>query len=160
MIKTNAYSHRKSGVNYGIRVCPFYTYTLFAMTSSNGNIFRVTGHLCGEFTCHRWHGALMFSLISVWIYGWVNNREAGDLRRYCVQCDVIVMCSPLHLGDSNLSWMMDAFWSVRGMAWLDDIMHHFGKGTAGIRLSLFHTKSRGWFYNVYIFVSWHYQTVG
>ena len=23
------------------------------MTSSNGNIFRVTGHLCGEFTCHR-----------------------------------------------------------------------------------------------------------
>ena len=27
------------------------------MTSSNGNIFRVTGHLCGEFTGHRWiHG--------------------------------------------------------------------------------------------------------
>ena len=25
------------------------------MTSSNGNIFRVTGHLCGEFTGHRWH---------------------------------------------------------------------------------------------------------
>ena len=24
------------------------------MTSSNGNIFRVTGHLCGEFTGHRW----------------------------------------------------------------------------------------------------------
>ena len=24
------------------------------MTSSNGNIFRVTGHLCGEFTSHRW----------------------------------------------------------------------------------------------------------
>ena len=24
------------------------------MTSSNGNIFRVTGHLCGEFTDHRW----------------------------------------------------------------------------------------------------------
>ena len=26
----------------------------FMMTSSNGNIFRVTGHLCGEFTGHRW----------------------------------------------------------------------------------------------------------
>ena len=25
----------------------------FMMTSSNGNIFRVTGHLCGEFTGHR-----------------------------------------------------------------------------------------------------------
>ena len=24
------------------------------MTSSNGNIFRVTDHLCGEFTGHRW----------------------------------------------------------------------------------------------------------
>ena len=24
------------------------------MTSSNENIFRVTGHLCGEFTGHRW----------------------------------------------------------------------------------------------------------
>ena len=23
-------------------------------TSSNGNIFRVPGHLCVEFTCHRW----------------------------------------------------------------------------------------------------------
>ena len=26
----------------------------------------------------QWHGALMFSLICVWINGWVNNREAGD----------------------------------------------------------------------------------
>ena len=24
------------------------------ITPSNGNIFRVTGHLCGEFTGHRW----------------------------------------------------------------------------------------------------------
>ena len=24
------------------------------MTSSNGNFFRVTGHLCGEFSSHRW----------------------------------------------------------------------------------------------------------
>ena len=27
---------------------------VFMMTSSNGNIFRVTGHLCGEFTGPRW----------------------------------------------------------------------------------------------------------
>ena len=26
----------------------------YIMTSSNGNIIRVTGHLCGEFTGHRW----------------------------------------------------------------------------------------------------------
>ena len=36
-------------------------------------------------------GALMFSLICVWINGWVNNREAGDLRRYYTHYDVTVM---------------------------------------------------------------------
>ena len=25
----------------------------------------------------QWRGALMFSLICVWVYHWVNNREAG-----------------------------------------------------------------------------------
>ena len=38
----------------------------------------------------QWRGALMFSLICVWINGWVNNREAGDLRCYRAQYDVIV----------------------------------------------------------------------
>ena len=69
------------------------------MTSSNGNIFRVTGHLCGKFTGPRWifrtkgqwRGALMFSLIYAWINDWVNNREAGDLRRQHGHYDVIVM---------------------------------------------------------------------
>ena len=62
------------------------------MTSSNGNIFRVTGHLCGN-SPHKsqWRGALMLSLICVWINDWVNNREAGDLRRYSAHYDVIVM---------------------------------------------------------------------
>ena len=27
-----------------------FSYSYYMMTSSNGNIFRVTGHLCGEFT--------------------------------------------------------------------------------------------------------------
>ena len=31
------------------------------------------------------------SLICVWINDWVNNREAGDLRRHRVHYDVIVM---------------------------------------------------------------------
>ena len=38
----------------------------------------------------QWRGALMFSLICVWISGWVNNREAGDLRRYRAHYDVTV----------------------------------------------------------------------
>ena len=39
----------------------------------------------------QWRGALIFSVICVWINGWVNNREAGDLRRYRAHYDVIVM---------------------------------------------------------------------
>ena len=39
----------------------------------------------------QWREALMFSLICVRINGWVNTREAGDLRRYRAHCDVTVM---------------------------------------------------------------------
>ena len=38
----------------------------------------------------QWRRALMFSLICAWINGWVNNREAGDLRRNRAHYDVIV----------------------------------------------------------------------
>ena len=42
----------------------------------------------------QWRGALIFSSICVWINSWVNNRDAGDLRRYCAHYDVSVMiCS-------------------------------------------------------------------
>ena len=39
----------------------------------------------------QWRGALMFSLICAWINAWVNNLEAGDLRRYRVHYHVTVM---------------------------------------------------------------------
>ena len=39
----------------------------------------------------QWRGTLMFSLICVWINGWVNNREAGDLRHYRTHYDVTVV---------------------------------------------------------------------
>ena len=39
----------------------------------------------------QWRGALMFSLICAWINGWVNNGEAGDLRRHRAHYDVNVM---------------------------------------------------------------------
>ena len=68
------------------------------MTSSNGNIFRVTGLLCGEFTGHRWihrtktsDAELRCFLGSARINVWANNRDAGDLRRHRAHYDVIVM---------------------------------------------------------------------
>ena len=39
----------------------------------------------------QWRGAFMFSLICVWINDWINNREAGHLRRYRAYCDVTMM---------------------------------------------------------------------
>ena len=47
----------------------------------------------------QWRGALMFSLICVWINVWVNNRGAGDLRRYRAHYDVIVMLTPVWVND-------------------------------------------------------------
>ena len=67
------------------------------MTSLNGNIFCVTGHLCGEFTDPRWiprtkaSDAELWCFLCVWINGWLNNRDAGDLRRYRAHYDVTVM---------------------------------------------------------------------
>ena len=39
----------------------------------------------------QWRGALIFSLTCAWISGWVNNGEAGKLRRHCAHYDVIAM---------------------------------------------------------------------
>ena len=39
----------------------------------------------------RWCGALMLSLICTRINGWVNHREAGDLRRHRAHYDVTVI---------------------------------------------------------------------
>ena len=69
------------------------------MTSSNGNIFRVTGpfvrgiHRSPVNSPHKgqWRGALMFSLMCARINDWVNTGEAGDLRRHRAHCDVTVM---------------------------------------------------------------------
>ena len=69
------------------------------MTSPNGNIFRVTGPLCGEFTGQRWIPLTKDSDVELWcsfssapwINSWVNNREASDLRRHRAHHDVIVI---------------------------------------------------------------------
>ena len=69
------------------------------MTSSNGHIFPrywpfVRGiHRSPVNSPHKgqWRGALMFCFICVWKNGWVNNREAADLRRYHAHHDVSVM---------------------------------------------------------------------
>ena len=50
----------------------------------------------------QWRGALIFTLICARINGWVNNHEAGDLRRNRAHCDVTVM-----------PWCYMVHWSLR-----------------------------------------------
>ena len=65
----------------------------------NGHFFRLTGLSCGEFTGDRWIPHIRasdaepwcFRWPAPWINGWVNNGEAGDLRRHRARYDVIVM---------------------------------------------------------------------
>ena len=70
----------------------------------------------------QWRGALMFSLIYARINGWVNNREAGDLRRHRAHYDVNVMitttsgivtslCFHSYVWDSILFWGESHHWA-------------------------------------------------
>ena len=93
------------------------------VTSSVGNIFRVTGPLCGEFTGHRvnfphkgqWRGALVFYLICAWINGWVNNREAGNLRRHRAHYDVTVspFCSLTVITAFSMFELLLSWWVLK-----------------------------------------------
>ena len=72
------------------------------MTSSNGNISALqaisagNSPVTGEFPAKRpvtRSFDVFFDLR--WINGWVNNREAGDLKRHRAHYDVIVIASQL-----------------------------------------------------------------
>ena len=53
----------------------------------------------------HWRGALVFSLICAWTNSWVNNRDAGDMRRHVAHHDVIVMTLTLNsYANRVLSW--------------------------------------------------------
>ena len=46
----------------------------FMMTSSNGNVFSVTGHLCGEFTGPRWIPRTKASDVELWCFLWSASK--------------------------------------------------------------------------------------
>ena len=52
----------------------------------------------------QWRGALMFTLICAGINDWVNNREAGDLRRHLDHYDVSVMREST--SNNNGKWLV------------------------------------------------------
>ena len=88
------------------------------MTSSNGSIFRFTGHLCGEFTGHRWipytkasDAELWYFLWSAQINGWVNNGEAGDLRHHRAHYDITIMIQQFLVKCSAIECMYFEGWN-------------------------------------------------
>ena len=60
----------------------------------------------------QWRGALMFSLICAWLSGWVNSREASDLRRHSAHYDVIV----LSMVDQCILWSHLCYYVVQYFA--------------------------------------------
>ena len=78
-------------------------------------------------TRSQWCGALISSLICAWINGWVNNREAGDLRRHHAHYDVIVMCW-IHFHRSRSTLAQVIWWCL----WWS--MHHSKNAILKFRL--------------------------
>ena len=63
----------------------YWTYAdLYMMTSSNGNIYHVTGPITKASDAEFW----MLSLIYAFTNGWANNRDAGDSRQHRTHYDV------------------------------------------------------------------------
>ena len=60
----------------------------------------------------QWRGALMFTLICARINGWINNREAGHLRRHRTHYDVIVMCYASDIRSGRLALRLSLGWLI------------------------------------------------
>ena len=112
------------------------------MTSSNRNIFRVTGHLCGEFTGPRWIPYTKASDAELWCFLWSvskytvekKNSEAGDLRRYRAHYDVTVMLTCTHV---TCSWRNTLSKVKQGvfvlMLWWKDVgLQDVGRNKGGV----------------------------
>ena len=95
----------------------------------------------------QWRGALMFSLICTWINVWVNNREAGDLRRHCAHYDVIVMYVPRNMHTVFLlydqscifMWCLYTFYSLKCMGGIDQYTAH-SRYLAAIIIEITHKR--------------------
>ena len=82
------------------------------MTSSNGNIFRVTGHLCGEFTGHRWIPHTKVSDAELWRFLWSrpshplwrhsNDQEYDTFWHVCSTFQTYPVCSSYQFCENTI----------------------------------------------------------
>ena len=84
------------------------------MTSSNGNIFRVTGHLCGEFTGIRSFD-IFFDLrpnirLSKQSWGWWFETPSRSLWRHCNAESVFDRCMCIDGNGLVAEWLSWSWW--------------------------------------------------
>ena len=99
------------------------------MPSSNRNIFRVTGHLCGEFTGHRW----------------IPHRKASDAKLWC-------------FFDLRINkWLSKRWWCRWFETPSRPLCNHSNAISAlAIELLQFCTKpSISYINDIYIYIYWH-----
>ena len=80
------YNENKTNKNvymfYGVYCTCYRSITvcrgLIMVTSSNGNIFRVTGPLCGEITGHRWISLTKASDAEPWYFLWSAPEPTSE----------------------------------------------------------------------------------
>ena len=113
----------------------------------------------------QWRRAFMFSLIYGWLNGWVNNREAGELKRRCAHYDVIVIgskfqCHPRHRKISLFTkyhpndriWCLSEMWTchclkihlirdIFSFKSANEVQWSFSKSWCNFRNNVIHTKS-------------------
>ena len=115
----------------------------------------------------QWRRALIFCLIYAWINGWVNNREAGDLRRHRAHYDVIVMrcsgyqwimclwCHLKHSHDDVITWKyFPRYWPfVRGIHQWPVNSPHKSQGRGALMFSLICVWINRWSNNMRLVIS-------
>ena len=112
--------------------------TLFT-SSSNGNIFLFTGHLCGEITGHGWITGTNASDAERWCFlwsaPWASNGEAGDLRRHYAPYDVNVMFTIHSRKDAHDLLCFVLLWLCHQILLHDDVIKwkHFPRNWPFVR---------------------------
>ena len=115
----------------------------------------VTGHK------GQWHGALILSLICTWINGWVNNREAGDLRCNHAHYDITVM-----MNDCCAQWVCDfrvvllrLIMVIRKFDLIIQFLHHCLLYFLNRYFLFFQIKDQGWAMKVIILITIRYLSM-
>ena len=81
----------------------------YMMTSSNGNIFRVNGPLCGEFTGPRWIPHTKASDAELWMNEWMNIYFTEVFRLVHHFTCIYTSSWISHTSDSHKSFNIDIY---------------------------------------------------